>query len=151
MKLIVNLNEEISSWWILFFVWVAVPFSSFSPFPSSSTGVSVSVWGLDMNICICIGQVLVDPQGTGIPGSSQQGLLGISNSLGVWCLHMGSLWMAFPSVCIPFYVSVFPLHRNISGLKTLSSMVGSILKLGPCLSTGDSLYRFSLPFVRYFG
>ena len=40
-------------------------------------------------------------QGTAIPGSCQQVLLGINNSVWVWCLQMGwiprrgSLWMAF--------------------------------------------------------
>ena len=41
-------------------------------------------------------------QETTISGSCQQVLLGISNSVGFWCLQMGwiprwgSLWMAFP-------------------------------------------------------
>jgi len=46
-------------------------------------------------------------QGTATRGSCQYALLGISNSVWVWCLLMGwiprlgSLWMAFPSVCAP--------------------------------------------------
>jgi hypothetical protein len=62
-------------------------------------------------------------QETAIPGSCQQVLIGVSNSVGVWYLQMGwiprrsSLWMAFPSVSLPFLVPIFSLDRNISGLK----------------------------------
>ena len=40
---------------------VLTPFSSFSPFPSSSTGFPGLVWWLAVSICICISQVLVEP------------------------------------------------------------------------------------------
>jgi hypothetical protein len=49
-----------------------------------------------------------------IPGSHQQELLGVNNSVWVWGLYMGwiprldSLWMALPSVSAPHFVSVFP-------------------------------------------
>jgi hypothetical protein len=42
------------------------------------------------------------PQETAVSGSCQQALLGICNSVWVWCLHMGwilrwgSLWIVFP-------------------------------------------------------
>jgi hypothetical protein len=74
-------------------------------------------------------------QGTAIPGYCQQVLLGISNSVGVRCLQMGwiprwiNLWIAFPSVSVPFFVPVFHLDRNIYGLKILRSIGGSILQL----------------------
>jgi len=60
------------------------PFSSFSPFPNSSFGVPVISTRAS--------------QETSISGSCQQALLGISNSVWVWCLHVrwiprwGSLW-----------------------------------------------------------
>jgi hypothetical protein len=47
-----------------------------------------------------------------ISGSCQQSLLGIHNSVWVWCLYMGwilrwgSLWMAFTSVSAQHFVSV---------------------------------------------
>ena len=75
--------------------------------------------------CICIGQTLAQPQGIAIPGSCQQVLLGICNSVWGWCLKMGwiprwgSLWMAISSVSDPFFVPAFPLERNHSGLKIL--------------------------------
>jgi hypothetical protein len=51
-------------------------------------------------------------QETAISGSCQQALVGICNSVWVWYLYMkwitrwGSLWMAFPSVSAPHFVSV---------------------------------------------
>jgi hypothetical protein len=55
-------------------------------------------------------------QETVISGSCQQALFGIHNSIWDWCLYMGwilmwgSLWMAFPSVSAPHFVSIFPLR-----------------------------------------
>ena len=75
-------------------------------------------------------------QGTAIPGSCQQVLLGISNSVGVWCLQMewiptwGGLWMAFPTVSAPFFVPAFPLDRSNSGLKILRWLGTPILQPG---------------------
>jgi hypothetical protein len=45
-------------------------------------------------------------QGTTIPNSCQQALI-VSNSMGVWCLQIGWIWMAFPSVFVPFLYFVF--------------------------------------------
>ncbi|EDL41692.1 mCG148474 [Mus musculus] len=76
-------------------------------------------------------------QGTAITGSCQQALLGISNSVWVWCLHVGwiprwgSLWMAFPSVSALFFVPAFPLDRYNSGLKFLR-WVGGPIPTGGC-------------------
>jgi hypothetical protein len=53
-------------------------------------------------------------QETAISDTCQHALLGIHNILWVWCLHMrwisrwDTLWMTFPSVFIPQFVSVFP-------------------------------------------
>ena len=85
--------------------------------------------------CICIGQTLAQPQGIAIPGSCQQVLLGICNSVWGWCLKMGwiprwgSLWMAISSVSDPFFVPAFPLERNHSGLKILRWVGGPFLQL----------------------
>jgi hypothetical protein len=71
-----------------------------------------------------------------IPGYCQQVLFGISNSIRVWCRQVGSilmwggLWMAFPSVSVPFFVSAFPLDRNDSGLKFLRWVGSPIPQLG---------------------
>ena len=37
--------------------------------------------------------------------------------------------MAFPSISVPIFASVFPLDSNISGLKILSCMGGPIPKV----------------------
>ena len=85
--------------------------------------------------CICIGQTVAWPQGIALPGSFQQVLLGICNSVLVWCLKMGwiprwgSLWMAISSVSDPFFVPAFPLERNHSGLKILRWVDGPFLQL----------------------
>jgi hypothetical protein len=77
-----------------------------------------------------------DSQKTAIPGSCQQVLLAISNSVWVWCLQMrwvprwGSLWMAFPSVSASLFVPAFPLDRSNSVLIFLRWVGGSIPQLG---------------------
>jgi hypothetical protein len=61
-------------------------------------------------------------QGSGIPGSCQQALLGISNSIWVWCLQKGwiprwgHLWMAFPSISVPLFVPALSFDRGNSVL-----------------------------------
>ena len=75
-------------------------------------------------------------QETATSGSCQQALLGISNSVWVWCLYMGwiprwcSLWMAFPSVSTPLFVPVFLLDRSNSVLIVLRWVCGPIPQLG---------------------
>jgi hypothetical protein len=83
-----------------------------------------------VSICICIDQE------TAIPGSCQQVLFIISQSVRFWCLQMwwiprwGGIWMDFASVSAPFFfVPVFPLDSNISGLK--------FLRWAPPLNWGD--------------
>jgi hypothetical protein len=62
-------------------------------------------------------------QETGVSVFCKQALLGISNTVWIWCLHVGwiprwdSLWMVFPSVSAPLFVPVFPLDRSNSALK----------------------------------
>jgi hypothetical protein len=87
---------------------VAIPFSSFSTFPSSSTGVP----GLSLMvgcICIYIGQVLLEPlseQPYQTPVSKH--FLAAARLMG-WCLKMGwipkwvGLWMVFCSVSVLFF------------------------------------------------
>jgi hypothetical protein len=53
---------------------------------------------------------------------TQQALLGISNSVWVWCLHVGwilggNLWMAFPSFSALLFVPVLLLDRSNCVLK----------------------------------
>ena len=70
-------------------------------------------------------------QGTAISGFCQQALLGISNSIWVWWLHMawiprwGSPWVAFLSVSAPHFVLIFFLNGSNSGLKVFFCMRGS--------------------------
>jgi hypothetical protein len=74
-----------------------------------------------------------------IPGSCQQALLGICNSVGVLCLQMGRIpggqgravsgWHILQFL-FHLFVPVFPLDRNISGLKLLRCMGNPIPQLG---------------------
>jgi hypothetical protein len=96
-------------------------------------------------------------QGTAIPGSCQQALLGISNSVSVWCLQMtwiprwGSLWMTFAplSPCIffkqeQFLVKTFEmggwLHPSTGGCAYPLDMV-STDSISPmlCISANGSV------------
>jgi hypothetical protein len=69
--------------------------------------------------------------GTAISGFCQQVLLGISNSVWVWCQQMGwiprwgSLWVAFPSVSAPLFVPEFTFDRRNSGILEFLKWVGS--------------------------
>jgi hypothetical protein len=64
-------------------------------------------------ISICIGQALTASQRTTIASFCQQVLLGISNSIQVWCLKMqgiprwGIFWIAFLSVSALLFVPEF--------------------------------------------
>jgi hypothetical protein len=61
-------------------------------------------------------------QETDISSSCQQALLGMSNSVLVWWLHVGwmprwdSFWTALLSVSAPIFVPVFLLYKSNSGL-----------------------------------
>ena len=76
------------------------------------------------------------PRGTTILVSWQQVLLGISNSVWVYCLQIrwipkwDSLWMAFPSVSAPLLIPIFSLNRSNSGLEFLRRVGGHISQLG---------------------
>ena len=92
-------------------------------------------------------------QGTTIPGNCQQTLFGISNSL---CLDLVSADLMNPQ-----------MGRSLDGLSfRLCSTFCPCLSFGQehfwvkiliwdqwrlCLSTGGGFYRFTLPFVVYFG
>ena len=77
-------------------------------------------------------------QGTAIPGSCQQAPLSNSISVWVWCLQTDKMdlqvWCSLDGTSISlyaiFFVPVFPLDRNISGLKTLRWVGGPIPQLG---------------------
>ena len=116
------------SLWELWVDWLAnIVLCMGFQFPSASSvlpltlalgslgGRGGSVRWLTVSVCICIGQV--EPLREPIPGSCQQVILGICNSVWVWCLQMGwiprwgGLWMVFPSVSVPFFVPGFPLPK----------------------------------------
>jgi hypothetical protein len=96
--------------------------SSFSPLPNSSIGALVlsPMVGCEHPHLYWSGSGRAS-QETAVSLSCQQALLGISNSVWVWCLHVGwiprwgSLWKAFPSVSVPLFVPVFTLDRSNSG------------------------------------
>ena len=84
-------------------------------------GPQSSVHWLAASFCLCMSnsgkasQETARPSPeTAISGFYQQALPSIHNSVRVWSLYMGwdprwsSLWMAFPSVSAPHFVSIFP-------------------------------------------
>jgi hypothetical protein len=90
------------------------PFSSFNPLSNSSIGHLVFHTMVDCkHLPLFLSGSSRVSQETTISGSCQHALLGIHNSICVWWLYMGwisgwdSLWMAFPSVSAPHFVSVF--------------------------------------------
>ena len=98
-------------------------------------GTPWSVQWLAASIHLCICQALA-----AISVSCQQTLLGISNSVWVWELHMWwslrwhSLWMALPSVSTPHFVYVapptgilFPLLRRTKVSILWSSFLSSLV------------------------
>ena len=94
---------------------VAITFSTFSTSPNSSFVVLVLSLIVDCeHLPLYWSGSGRTSQYTAMPGSCQQVLLGIHNSVWVWCLQMGwiprwgSLWMALPSVSAPHFVSVSP-------------------------------------------
>jgi hypothetical protein len=94
---------------------VIIPFHSYSPSPSSFFGVPGSVKWLAVSMCICISHVLAEPQGTTIPGSRQQALLGISNSFYRWDGSLGgavSGWLLLHSLL--YFFCPFLSFRQIS-------------------------------------
>jgi hypothetical protein len=100
-----------SCWYCCSSYGVANPFSSFSPFSNPSIGDPVlsPMDGCEYPPLYLSGTGRAS-QETAISGSCQQALLGIHNSVWVWCLYMGwvNLWMAFPSVSAPHFVPVSP-------------------------------------------
>ena len=81
--------------------------------PPSGTPHSVQWLAVSIRLCIC--QALERAsQEIALSGFSHQALPAIiHNSDQIWCLYMGwiprwgSLWMAFPSVSAPHFVSIF--------------------------------------------
>jgi hypothetical protein len=79
--------SEWSGYLALFFLWGSIPFSSFSHSSSIVVpGLSLMVGCEHPHLYLFSGRT---SQGTTIPGSCHQALLGISNSVWVWCLQMG--------------------------------------------------------------
>jgi hypothetical protein len=113
-----------------------------------------SVQQLAVSICLCICQALAKPlrrQLYQAPVSKH--FLASSIVSGFGCLYIGwihkwsNLWMAFLSVSVPHFVSVFPLDRSNSGLKILEMSGGPSPNWEFCLSSG---YGFFFPFVGHF-
>ena len=99
---------------------VANPFSSFIPSPNSPIGVPVlNLMVGCMHLHLYLSGSCRASQGTAIPDSCQQVLLGISNSVWILCLQRGwiprwgSLWMAFLLISAPFFVPTFPFTGAI--------------------------------------
>ena len=94
---------------------VAEPFSSLGTFFSSYIGDPVfhPIDDYEHPLLYFLGTGIASPE-TAISGFFQQNLSGICNSVWNWWLYMGqiprwgSLWMVFPSVSAPNFVSVTP-------------------------------------------
>jgi hypothetical protein len=93
---------------------ISDPFISFSPFSNSSIGDHMLNWMANCeHLPLCLSGSGRVSQETAISGSCQHALMVIHNSFWVWWLYMGwiprwgSLWMAFPSISVPHFVSVF--------------------------------------------
>ena len=91
---------------------VAIPFSSVSPSPNSSTGVP----DLSLNGCTSQSAARRASQRIAMRGSCLQVQYTVSHSVRVWCLPVAwipswaSYWSATPSVSAPF---LYPLHLRI--------------------------------------
>ena len=91
------------------------PFSSLGTFSSSSIGGPV-IHPIDdcEHPLLCLPGTGIASQETAISGSFQQNLAGICNNVCIWWLIMGwtpgwgSLWIAYPLVLAPNFVSVTP-------------------------------------------
>ena len=116
---------------------VAILCSSFTPTLSSSSEVPrLSPMVSSEYLHIYLSGAGRNSQGTAMPGSCQQVLLDINNSVWVWCLQMGwiprwgSLWVTFPSVSALLFVPAFPFDTRNSGLSYLRWVGGPIPKTG---------------------
>jgi hypothetical protein len=107
-------SSGVSGWLILLFlVWGCKPLQlleSLSPLSNSSTGIPVlsPMVGCESLPLYLSGSGRAS-QETAITRSCQQALLGIHNSVWMWCLYIwwihrwGHLWMAFPLVSAPHF------------------------------------------------
>jgi hypothetical protein len=119
---------------------------------SPPLGFLWSVQWLVAILSICISQDLAEPLRSQLyeaPVSKHFLASAIVSGFGV--SRWGSVWMAFPSVSAPHFVTVFPQDRSNCGLK-LWKCVGILVPqkgATPNLWVW-SLDRFFLPFVEYF-
>ena len=142
--------------WYCSFRGVAVPFSSFSPSPSPSIVVPGLRW-LTVSICICIGQMLVEPlrkQPYQTPVSKHFLVSAIVSGFGVcrWDGSLGGTVSEWPFLQSLFYfLSLsFIWTGTFLGKKFWDVWIDWSLNWEPCLSTGSSSYRLYLPFFGYF-
>jgi hypothetical protein len=131
----------------VFFVWwysphgAATPLAPSVPSPTPPSGTLRSVQWLTASICLFICQVLAKPIRRQLYKApvSKHLLASTIVYVCVWCLYMGwiprwiSLWMAFPSVSAPHFVSIFPpvsilfpLLRSTEASKLWSSFLSFI-------------------------
>ena len=95
-------------------------------FSSSVIEDSRSIQWMAVSINFCIFQALAEPLRRQLSGYCQQALVGIHNRVWFWWLFMGwiprwgSLWMAFPSVSAPHFVSVTPFMGLKKGNKIIT-------------------------------
>jgi hypothetical protein len=124
---LVPVISGVTGWFtLLFLLWGCKPILILGPFSSSSIGDPVlsPIVGWE-HLPLYLSGTGRASQETAISGSCQQTIVGIHNSVCVWWLYVGyihrwgSLWMTFPSVSTPHFVSVslsigilFPLLRR---------------------------------------
>ena len=130
---------------MLFFLWglqsPSAPSDLPLAFPLESLG---SVGWLAVSICISIGQVLVESlreQPYQARVSKHFLALAIVSGFGVyrWDGSLGGVISEWPFLqsLFHFFVLVFPLDKNISGLKILRCVGGPIPQLLEVVSTGS--------------
>ena len=111
--LLLSTLGSLVGWYCCSSYGIANPFSSFSPFSTSSIGTLCSVQWLVVSICLSMSGSDLPFQEAAISGSFQHAFLGIQNNVSIWWLYMGwilksnSLWIAFPSFSASYFVSTF--------------------------------------------
>jgi hypothetical protein len=116
-------NSEVTGWLKLFLQWGCKPLQLLGSFSSSSIRDPMlsPMVGWDHPPVYLSGTGSTS-QEIAISSSCQQALVGIHNSVWIWWLYMGwiskwgSLWMVFPSVSAPHFVSVSPPMGILSHL-----------------------------------
>ena len=144
----------LAGWYNCSSSWVANGFTSFRPFSNSSTGdPMLSPMVAWEHLPLYLSDSGKASQETTVSGSFQYALLGIHHYVWVWWLYMawiprwGILWMAFPSVSAPHFLSVFPpmsilflLLRRTEASTLWSSFFSSFIWSANCILDIWSFY-----------